>query len=149
VPDAEGVSDGSQILVAALEVEGGGATGHLRSFDAHQRIEDLLGDAVGEKYSWSPSGLRSATASTAIEGASSATPSTASEAPPGLSSQPAPSPMPRTTSRALIARVRLPSSEGTGVSPPAAARASASLHHQLALWKRGDQRCLTMHDRAR
>ncbi len=50
VLDAQGVADLPQVLVLALEGEGGGAAGDLQVLDLGQRVQDLFGDAVGEVF---------------------------------------------------------------------------------------------------
>ncbi len=50
VVDAERVADPAQVLVLALECKRRGAPGNLEFLDGGERIEDLLGDAVGEIF---------------------------------------------------------------------------------------------------
>ncbi len=48
--NAERFADGSQAFVPALEMERRRATGHFQAIHVRQRIEDFLGDAVGEIF---------------------------------------------------------------------------------------------------
>jgi len=46
---AQRLADLAQVLVLALELERRGATHHLQAIDARQRVQDLLGQAIGEE----------------------------------------------------------------------------------------------------